>query len=115
LIVATMGRLGALAWNGTRFLLCPGFRVEAVDTTGAGDIFHGAFLYALVHGWEVKDALEFCCAAAALNCKALGARGGIAPIEEIESLRRTGKRSELAYEPEVLLEAARTQTAGAGP
>jgi sulfofructose kinase len=115
LIIATMGGLGALAWDGARFLLCPGFRVEAVDTTGAGDIFHGAFLYALVHGWEVKDALEFCCAAAALNCKALGARGGIAPLDEIESLRRTGERSELAYEPEVLLEAACVQTAGARP
>jgi sulfofructose kinase len=113
LIAATMGRLGVLAWDGARFLLCPGFRVDAVDTTGAGDIFHGAFLYGLVHGWEVKDALEFCCAAAALNCTALGARGGIAPLEEIEKLRRTGERSEPAYIAEVLLEAARAQTTGA--
>jgi len=115
LIIATMGRLGALAWNGARFLLCPGFHVEAVDTTGAGDIFHGAFLYALVHGWEIKDTLEFCCAAAALNCKALGARGGIATLDEIESLRLKGERSELAYEPEVLLEAAHADTGGAAP
>ncbi|MGA8366778.1 MAG: PfkB family carbohydrate kinase, partial [Candidatus Acidiferrales bacterium] len=113
LIASTMGRLGALAWDGAQFILCPGFRVEAVDTTGAGDIFHGAFLYALVHGWEVKETLEFCCAAAALNCTALGARGGIAPLEEIEKLRRTGERSELAYHPEALLEAARAQATGA--
>ncbi len=113
LIAATLGRLGALAWDGARFILCPGFRVEAADTTGAGDIFHGAFLYALVHGWEVKDTLEFCCAAAALNCRALGARGGIASLEEIEKLRRTGERSEPAYTAEMLLEAARAQTTGA--
>ncbi|MFZ3199919.1 MAG: PfkB family carbohydrate kinase [Candidatus Acidiferrales bacterium] len=113
LIAATMGRLGVLAWDGAEFFLCPGFRVKAADTTGAGDIFHGAFLYCLVRGWEVKDTLEFSCAAAALNCKALGARGGIAPLEEIEELRRTGERSEIACKPEVVLEAARAQANGA--
>jgi len=40
---ATLGRLGVLAWDGARFLLCPGFKVQAIDTTGAGDTFHGHF------------------------------------------------------------------------
>jgi sulfofructose kinase len=110
---ATLGRLGVLVWDGTQFLLCPGFRVNAIDTTGAGDIFHGAFLYGLVQGWEVKETLEFGCAAAALNCEALGARGGIRPIAEIDKLRREGQRSEAAFEAKELLEGARTATAGA--
>jgi len=115
MIASTMGRLGVLAWDGARFILCPGFQVDSVDTTGAGDVFHGAFLYALVREWQIKETLEFCCAAAALNCTALGARGGIAPLEKIEALRRTGQRSELAYQSEALLEAARAAITGANP
>jgi sulfofructose kinase len=86
--------------------------VNAVDTTGAGDIFHGAFLYGLVQSWPVEDILEFCCAAAALNCEALGARGGIRSVAEIQELRRVGDRSDPAYEVEELLQAARTASTG---
>ncbi|HKV05981.1 MAG TPA: PfkB family carbohydrate kinase [Candidatus Acidoferrales bacterium] len=112
LTAATLGHRGVLAWNGERFLFATGYRVEAVDTTGAGDIFHGAFLYGLVQDWRLEEILEFGCAAAALNCTATGARGGIAPLAEIETLRRTGARSELAYAPEVLDEAARAVALG---
>lgn len=107
LMAATLGRLGVLAWDGVRFLLCPGFRVDAVDTTGAGDIFHGAFVYGLARGKPLEEILEFACAAAALNCMASGARGNIAPLAEIEKLRRTGARSEMAYSAAQLDEAAR--------
>jgi sugar/nucleoside kinase (ribokinase family) len=107
LVGATLGRLGALAWDGSNFLLCPGFRVKAVDTTGAGDIFHGAFVFGLVHGWSVKEMLEFGCAAAAINCEAPGARGKIGTLEMIQDLRKTGERSELAYTPQQILEASR--------
>jgi sulfofructose kinase len=93
----TMGRLGALAWDGKRFHYSPGFRVRAVDTTGAGDIFHGAFLYGILQGWEPGRLLEFSCAAAALNCTYIGARGGIRPIAEVEELMRSGERSEAAF------------------
>jgi sulfofructose kinase len=111
LIAATLGHLGALAWNGKAFLLCPGFRVRAVDTTGAGDIFHGAFLYGLLQNWSVEVLLEFSCAAAALNCTAPGARGRIASLEEIQILRSSGERSELAYSTPALREAARAALA----
>jgi sulfofructose kinase len=109
---ATLGRLGVIVWDGTQFVLCPGFRVSAVDTTGAGDVFHGAFLYGLVHGWEIKEILEFSCAAAASNCEALGARGGIRSVEEIRRKQREGARSEAAFEVRELLEAAQAATAG---
>ena len=112
LTAATLGRLGAIAWDGVRFLLCPGFRVHAADTTGAGDIFHGAFLYGLVREWRLEEILEFGCAAAALNCTAPGARGGIATLGEIAALRKTGERSELAYSTETLAAAAGATTAG---
>ena len=117
LTAATLGRNGVVAWEGKRFFQCAGFRVRAVDTTGAGDILHGAFVYGLLSGWPLEEMLEFCCAAAALNCTAAGARGGIATLEEIAQLRSTGQRSEPAY-PEAALEAAArkaTQSASARP
>ncbi len=103
---ATLGKAGALLWDGEQFVLCPGFRIRAVDTTGAGDIFHGAFVFGLVRGWRPEEILEFSCAAAALNCTATGARGHIATLDEIEDFRRSGSRTELAYTPESLSAAA---------
>jgi sulfofructose kinase len=108
---ATLGRLGVIVWDGRQFVLCPGFRVNPIDTTGAGDVFHGAFLYGLVHGWGVKEILEFSCAAAALNCEALGARGGIRSLKEIRRMQRDGTRSEAAFEHKELLEAAQAAIA----
>jgi sulfofructose kinase len=94
----TLGREGALAWDGRQFHPASAFRVDAVDTTGAGDIFHGAFVYALLQGWPLDRQLEFSCAAAALNCTALGARGGIRSVPEIERLIREGPRHPAAFD-----------------
>jgi len=66
--------------------------VETVDTTGAGDVFHGAFSFALLAGWEMTRALDFSNAMAALNCTALGARGGIKSQADAEQLMATGAR-----------------------
>ncbi len=87
LAVMTRGGRGAIAIakDGTK-LESPGFKVNVVDTTGAGDIFHGAFVYGLLAGWTVERTLDFSNAAAALNCTAVGARGGAAGLEEIETL-----------------------------
>lgn len=70
----------------------PGFIVKCVDTTGAGDVFHGAFCYAVIKGMSLRKGLEFSCAMAALNCTKLGARGGIATENEARALMATGKR-----------------------
>lgn len=92
---ATLGRDGALLWSREHgFLYAPAYQVEACDTTGAGDIFHGAFLYGLLAGWPLPRILDFSCAAAGLNCTALGARGGIRPVAEIEAVMRSGARRE---------------------
>src|SRR5271154_3246059 len=82
LVAATLGRDGVLAWDGADFHYAAGFEVNVRDTTGAGDIFHGAFLYAMFQGWPLARQLEFCCAAAALNCTAAGARGRIGKLQE---------------------------------
>jgi sulfofructose kinase len=92
LTAATLGHEGVLAWNGAQFRYAPAYRVETVDTTGAGDIFHAAFIYGLLQGWPLQRQLEFACAAAALNCTAIGARGSIQPVEIIERLMATAPR-----------------------
>lgn len=99
LAAATLGQEGVLAWDGAQFHYAPAFRVEPVDTTGAGDIFHAGFIYGLVQGWTLPRQLEFACAAAALNCEAVGARGGIRTVEEIEHLMAVGDRHAAAFGP----------------
>ncbi|HXO61321.1 MAG TPA: carbohydrate kinase family protein [Candidatus Acidoferrales bacterium] len=94
LTAATLGHEGVIAWDGSQFHYAAAFRVEPVDTTGAGDIFHAGFIYGLLQDWPLARQLDFACAAAALNCKAIGARGGIESVEAIENLMRTGERYE---------------------
>lgn len=88
----TLGAHGALArWNG-KYVYSPAFVVNCVDTTGAGDVFHGAFCYAVLQGMPLAEALEFSNAMAALNCTATGARGGIARLDEVRSLMARAER-----------------------
>jgi sulfofructose kinase len=105
---ATLGEEGAIIWDGEQFFHAPGFVVDAVDTTGAGDIFHAGYIYAVLAGWDTARSLEFACAAAALNCTGLGARGGIRPVEEILRLVESGRRHEPAFSPETLARAGAT-------
>lgn len=60
----------------------PGFPVKVVDTTGAGDVFHGAFIYGLLEKWDLKKTARFACACAAIKCRKLGGRAGIPNLAE---------------------------------
>jgi sulfofructose kinase len=102
LTAATLGQEGVLAWDGKHFHHSAAFCVPVVDTTGAGDIFHAGFIYGLLQDWPLDRQLDFACAAAAMNCKSAGARGGIQSIAAIEELRSTCSR----YEPAMHLPAA---------
>jgi sulfofructose kinase len=88
----TRGADGSLARVEGRFVYSPGFVVDCIDTTGAGDVFHGAFCYAVIESMPVREALEFSNAMAALNCSALGARGHIASIPEAQGFARGARR-----------------------
>jgi sugar/nucleoside kinase (ribokinase family) len=96
--VMTLGSHGALALMDGEFVYSPAFVVDCIDTTGAGDVFHGAFCYAVLQGMAMREVLEFSNAMAALNCMALGARGGIRGLEEIRGLMsRAERRSDPAF------------------
>lgn len=97
LTAATLGEDGVLAWDGAKFHYSPAFEIKPVDTTGAGDIFHAAFAYGLVRGFQLPELLAFCSAAAGLSCLGSGARGGIAPVKKIEQLVRQGTRRPAAF------------------
>ncbi|MGB7282247.1 MAG: PfkB family carbohydrate kinase [Candidatus Acidiferrum sp.] len=92
-ICATLGVGGALAWDGLRFWYSPSYKVPVVDTTGAGDLFHAGFSYGLIHGWDLQRILDFSCAAAGLNCEALGARGGISALPKVKELQSNVRRN----------------------
>jgi sulfofructose kinase len=89
---ATLGEEGVVVWDGVQLHHASAFRVHATDTTGAGDIFHAGFIYGFLEGWPLSRQLDFACAAAALNCTALGARAGIQSVAAIEHLIATGAR-----------------------
>jgi sulfofructose kinase len=86
LAAATLGQDGVIAWDGSEFLHRSAYCVNVVDTTGAGDVFHAGFIYALLQEWSLERQLDFACAAAALNCTASGARGGIREVERVHEL-----------------------------
>lgn len=88
----TLGALGALARMDGQFVYSPAFVVNCVDTTGAGDVFHGAFCYSVLHEMPIRDALDLSNAMAALNCTALGARGGIRRLEDARALMERAER-----------------------
>ncbi|MBT9332756.1 LysR family transcriptional regulator [Acidipila sp. 4G-K13] len=97
LTAATLGHDGVLAWDGRQMHYVPAFHVPVADTTGAGDIFHAGFIYGLLQAWPLERTLEFACAAAALNCMAAGARGGIQTVEAVEKLMASGARYHSAF------------------
>jgi sugar/nucleoside kinase (ribokinase family) len=91
-LVVTMGEQGASALVGDRFYHEPAFKVQAVDTTGAGDVFRGGFIYALVNGLPMDEALRIANAAAAVSCTRLGALNGVPTLAEVRALMAVNAR-----------------------
>jgi len=89
LIIVTCGSKGAVALDRDRFFHSPGFAVAAVDTTGAGDVFRGGLIFALLRGWDTHESLRFANAAAAISCTRLGAMEGAPSLVEVEQLIAT--------------------------
>lgn len=78
ILVATLGIEGSLALINNDFLHVETFKeVERKDTTGAGDVYHGAFLFGIIHGWSVKDIMVFSSAVSSIKCMSYGGRNGI--------------------------------------
>ncbi len=85
-LCATLGHEGAVALVNGEFLYSKGLDVKAIDTTGAGDVFHAGIIYGLLQNWEVAEILRFSNAVAALKCRDLGGRKGIPTLDEVQKL-----------------------------
>lgn len=81
----TLGPRGAFGCDAREEIFSPSIRVEAVDTTGAGDVFHAGFLYALLEGLPFREILAFANTAAGLSCRGMGGRGAIPTIGAIQA------------------------------
>ena len=80
--VVTAGERGSFCASPQGSFEQKGFEVRAVDTTGAGDVFHGAFAVGILKGWDLPRVLEFSNAVAAMKCTKLGGRPGIPTFDE---------------------------------
>ncbi|HXG92225.1 MAG TPA: PfkB family carbohydrate kinase [Blastocatellia bacterium] len=89
-VAATVGRDGAIAYFRDRFIHSPAFAIDCRDTTGAGDAFHGGFIYGLLAGLSVEETLRFANAVAALKCRAIGARTALPTIDEVNQMLARG-------------------------
>jgi sulfofructose kinase len=78
----TLGPKGSIFKAGKKTHIQKAFPVEVVDTTGAGDVFHGAFAYGTLQGWSIEKTAEFASAVSALKCTRLGGRSGIPSLQD---------------------------------
>ena len=85
----TSGKNGVFAITPNGPIQKNAFHVPVVDTTGAGDVFHGAFAYAFIQNWELDRIIEFASATAALKCTKFGGRTGIPTSSEVENFLQT--------------------------
>ncbi len=85
LVVTTLSERGCLVVSREEAFHSPGINVPVVDTTGAGDAFHGGFLYGLLQGWDLARTARFANVVGALACRALGGRTSIPTLGELEN------------------------------
>lgn len=84
----TLGEDGVVFATENETIVRKAFPVHAVDTTGAGDVFHGAFSFGVVQGWDLARVVEFASAVSALKCRRLGGRAGIPTRPEVDAYLR---------------------------
>ena len=86
--VLTLGERGCVAAWDEKVARFPALPIDVVDTTGAGDAFHGGFMYGMLEGWDVPQIIQFASAVGALNCRYLGGRAGLPTREEVDEFLR---------------------------
>lgn len=80
-VVITQGKVGGILYDGNKVVNYPAFTVAAVDTNGAGDVFHGAFAAAVTMGYDYLKCCRFASAVSALKCTGIGARESAPDLE----------------------------------
>ena len=83
-VIVTLGEKGSISVSRKSYLYQPAFKVNAVDTTGCGDVFHGAFIFGILQRWDLNKIMRFASATAALKCREIGGRTAIPDLREVE-------------------------------
>lgn len=89
ILVITQGCKGGFIWENGKEIRYPVFPVKAIDSNGAGDTFHGAFVAAQLKGMSIYDSCTFASATSALKCTRFGAQEGIPGYEEVLEFMKT--------------------------
>ena len=90
IVIFTLGEKGCAGVYGGKFFELPAFPIDLVDSTGAGDVFHGAFNYAYLQGWDVPECARFSSAVSAIKCTARGGRAGIPDLKTVQRFLKDG-------------------------
>ncbi len=91
-VIFTLGENGLIGLDeNNEFFRLPAFKVDVMDTTGAGDVFHGAYLAAVLHGMDIKTAARFASAVSAIKCTRVGGRAGIPTYDVVTRFLETGE------------------------
>lgn len=90
IVIFTFGEKGCQGVYQDRYFEMPAFIVKAVDSTGAGDVFHGAFIYAYLQGWDVPTCARISSAVSAIKCTQMGGRAGIPDLATVMCFLKDG-------------------------
>ena len=87
-VIITLGAKGSVGWHDGDITSQDAFSVEVMDTTGAGDVYHGAYIYGLLRSWSMPECMRFASAASALKCTEIGGRKGIPSLDKVNAFIR---------------------------
>ncbi len=90
-VIVTLGEKGSICVTPEKYFYQPAFKVKAVDTTGCGDVFHGAFIFGLLQKWDLNETMRFASATAALKCREIGGRTAIPNLRDVEEFLENDK------------------------
>jgi len=88
IVVQTEGIDGSHTVSADDAFHTPAFNVDVIDTCGAGDVYHGAYLVGLANGWDLRRTATFASAVSAIHCTVLGNRKGVPTMAEVEAFLR---------------------------
>ena len=92
IVVFTLGDKGSVVvWGEDGYYFAPGYKVEVVDTLGAGDVYHGGFIFAMMQGKRPDECAQFANAVSAIKCTGIGGRAATPTLKMVEDFMATGK------------------------
>ncbi|MDD3164605.1 MAG: carbohydrate kinase family protein [Oscillospiraceae bacterium] len=89
--IITLGDKGLVGLSKGEYFELPAHKVSVVDTTGAGDVFHGSFLYGLLAGWDAKECARLSSGVSAIKCMSIGGRAGLPTYDVVRRYVDTGE------------------------